>query len=153
MGHECRDNAAVKATLESVYSLGYGGGLPVVGTEWMSCRLLDLSEDLLFLRSFFCGEGVSLGLFEENRGCISIVIFRHCAVIAQRIPTDTYGGVAHPLRSVFRLGMMLVLKIYRQDSGGSRISKSTGSPFSKSRAGEWGTPEHRREKEEHARLS
>ena len=105
-------------------------------------------KTFLFLRSFFCGEGILLGLFWGNRG----VIFRHYAVDnAQRMPTDTGDGVAYPLRSVFRQGMMLVLKIYIPNFEGSRISKSAGSPFVKSRAG-GGKPEHLRENEEHGRM-
>lgn len=89
-----------------------------------------------FCGTSFVGRAFCWACFGENRGCISIVIFRHSAVdCAQRIPTDTGDGVAYPLRSVFRQGMMLVLKIYIPNFEGSRISKSAGSPFVKSRAG------------------
>ena len=115
------DSAAAEAYSGVPIFLGYGGGFPVAGTGRMPCRLWGFSKSFLFLRNFFCGEGVSLGLFGENRGAI----FRHYAVDrAQKMPTDTGDGVAYPLRSVFRQGMMLVLKIYIPNFEGSRISKS-----------------------------
>lgn len=81
-------------------------------------------------------------------------LYFYCYLVdsAQRILTGIGDGVAYPLRSVFRQGMMLVLKIYIPNFEGSRISKSACSFPIRQEQSRGGKPEHLRENEEHGRM-